>query len=131
MTGSDDPLIDNAVAEVHQLRQRLSLLERMATDPSATIDSLRRRDLTAAAEKAGFRNAALAARLLSSDDGDPDELVAALAKTEPYMTAGGLTGDMNQALRSRGGRRDSTPDRQPETADMNKLIRSTAGPKGR
>lgn len=44
---------DDALAEVAQLRQRLSLLERMATDPSATPRGLRRQDLVAAAEEAG------------------------------------------------------------------------------
>lgn len=115
---------DSAMAEVTELRQRLALLERMATDQSATPDSLRREDLTEAAVRAGFRNPDLAARLLAAQEGDADELVASLAAAEPYMVAAGLVGDMNQALR---GRVEPTDSGQP--ADMNTALR--AGRTGR
>lgn len=114
---------DEALAEVNQLRQRISLLERMATDPSATPDSLRAQDLAEAARRAGFRNPAVAAKLLAQTDGDPDELVAALAVAEPYMVAAGLAGEMNHALRSRLDSADGQP------ADMNAALR--AGRTGR
>lgn len=90
---------EKALAEVRQLHRRLSLLERMAADPKATADGLRRQDLATAAKKAGFHNPELAARILAGDEGDPDELVAALGKAEPYMRQA----DMNEVLRA--GRR--------------------------
>lgn len=119
---------DDALAQVGQLRQRLSILERMAADPSATPDTLRRGDLIAAAEKAGFLNPELAARVLAADDGEPADLVARLGAEFPYMRKP----DMNELMRSgRAGRtgRKIAPADPPEEAatDMNTVLRSATG----
>ena len=70
----------------------------MMANPDADPAELRRQDVESAAERAGFRSPALVARILATEDGDPDELVANLAEAEPYMLR---EPDMNQRLRRR------------------------------